>query len=376
MKRSTLICLVLALALAAMPLLAGCAAKDNRVVARVGDREITMQQFTNAYRNNEAYAVYYGYDLSTDEGLADFQDYILDLLVNSEMLLYQADQAGITLTEEEVAEAETTGKESYDAFYDQFLQAAENAGASDVRAYANKLLTDALVDNGMTVSEVKQSYLDSARDNMIIEKLQNQILDEVQPTAEELRAMYDEELAEQQELFDETPSSYFSYATSAAYGYSCIPLYVPEGFFRVRQILVADEETANEVLEKLEAGEDFETLLEEYNTDPGMESEAYANGYLVGEGANFITEFLDAALALENDGDVSPAVQSSEGYHIIKRVSTEPSRVISYEEQQESLDAYFTNVLKNEHYNEVLNGWLETEGLVTRDESLYRTVGK
>ena len=57
-------------------------------------------------------------------------------------------------------------------------------------------------------------------------------------------------------------------------------------------------------------------------------------------------------------------------------MSTEPSRVISYEEQQESLDAYFTNVLKNEHYNEVLNGWLETEGLVTRDESLYRTVGK
>ena len=94
MKRSTLICLVLALALAVMPLLAGCAAKDNRVVARVGDREITMQQFTNAYRNNEAYAVYYGYDLSTDEGLADFQDYILDQLINSEMLLYQADQAG------------------------------------------------------------------------------------------------------------------------------------------------------------------------------------------------------------------------------------------------------------------------------------------
>ena len=64
-----------------MPLLAGCAAKDNRVVARVGDREITMQQFTNAYHNNEAYAVYYGYDLLTDEGLADFQDYILDQLI-------------------------------------------------------------------------------------------------------------------------------------------------------------------------------------------------------------------------------------------------------------------------------------------------------
>lgn len=376
MKRISLICLVLVLALATTSLLAGCGAQDNRIAARVGDREITMQQFTNAYQNSATYAAYYGYDLSTVEGVEKYQDYILDSLIKDAMQLYQAEQAGITLTDEEEAQAKAKGQESYDSFYNNFVKAAENAGATDVRAYANKLLTDALVNNGLTVAQIKQSYIDSARDSMIINKLQSEILDEVQPTAEELKALYDAELAKQQELFDRTPSSYFTYVMSAAYGYSCIPLYVPGGLFRVRHILVKDEETANEVLEKINAGEDFETLLNEYNTDPGMKEAAYQNGYLVGEGANFVTEFLDAALLLEEDGDISPVVKSSNGYHIIKRVSTEPSHVIAYEDQQEALDTYFTNVAKSTHFNEKLDGWLTTEGLVTRYEELYRTVGK
>lgn len=175
-----------------------------------------------------------------------------------------------------------------------------------MRAYANKLLTDTLVSNGMTVSEAKQSYIDSARNNMIIEKMQNRIFAEVEPTEEELYDMYEEELQVQKDLFDESPASYFTYDLYAAYGNNCIPLYIPEGFIRVRQILVEDEETANELLTRLMEGEDFETLLNQYNTDPGMADEANADGYLVGEGANYLEEFLEAALALENDGDISP----------------------------------------------------------------------
>ena len=107
-----------------------------------------------------------------------------------------------------------------------------------------------------------------------------------------------------------------------------------------------------------------------------MKNEAYADGYLVGEGANFVQEFLDAALALKKDGDVSPITKSSNGYHIIKRVSTEPSAEIAYADEQEKLDAYFTSQAKSEHYSDRMTAWLETDGLVVRFEDVYREIGK
>ena len=64
-------------------------------------------------------------------------------------------------------------------------------------------------------------------------------------------------LATLQKELAEDPSYYFVMENFYNYGYTYMPLYVPEGFFYVRQILVADEETANTVLEKIEAGEDL-----------------------------------------------------------------------------------------------------------------------
>lgn len=375
MKRKTLMCLLLVLVLVMTALLAGCSKKDNRVAAKVGDREITMQQLRNAYFNSQSYAMYY-FDLSTDEGLKVYQDYLLDSLIENAMLLYQAEQADVRLTEEEEAKAVADGEDSYADFYQGFVTSAKNAGATDVQAYANKLLTDALSANGMTLSELRRSYIDGAIDSAITLKYQAAIRSEVEPTAEELKAMYDEELADQKARFTENPAEYFKTELAASYGTGCMPLYVPEGFFRVRHILVAEEATAQEILDKLANGEDFEQLLTEYNTDPGMKNEAYADGYLVGEGANFVQEFLDAALALKKDGDVSPITKSSNGYHIIKRVSTEPSAEIAYADEQEKLDAYFTNQAKSEHYSDRMTAWLETDGLVVRFEDVYREIGK
>lgn len=80
-------------------------------------------------------------------------------------------------------------------------------------------------------------------------------------------------------------------------------------------ILVADEETANEVLDKLNAGEDFATLAQEYSTDTG----SAANGGDLGQfgPGKMVAEFEDAAYALEID-EISEPVQTQHGYHIIK----------------------------------------------------------
>lgn len=354
---------------------AGCA-KQETLAAKAGDREITLQQLENSYSNSSSYASYSGYSLDTDEGIAAYVEYLLDNLIASNMKIYQAKLAGITLTDDEIAAAKESAQSNYDDTYQSFIDQATSAGASNVNAYAKTLFTNALVQNHTTVNKLKASMLEDAENETLVAKHKTALLEGVALTDDELLQKYNDELAAQKTLFDSDPSQYFTYETYSAYGYYAPPLYIPEGFFRVRQILVADEATALLIKEKLDAGEDFEALLAEYNTDPGMDNEAYADGYLVGTGANFVESFLSASLALENDGDVSAPVQSDYGWHIIKRVSTEPAHEIAYEDIKESANAYFEAAYLTQYYQDIVDGWVADETLVTRYPENYASVGR
>lgn len=77
----------------------------------------------------------------------------------------------------------------------------------------------------------------------------------------------------------------------------------------------ADPKTAIEgVLARAKAGEDFNALMDEFNEDPGESP----SGYTFGKGV-MVPEFESAAFAL-GYGEISDIVESSYGYHIIKRI--------------------------------------------------------
>ncbi len=83
----------------------------------------------------------------------------------------------------------------------------------------------------------------------------------------------------------------------------------------------AIQPTVDEVMAKVEAGEDFDALIEQYNTDPGMQREpGKTNGYAVCKDFTpFEPAFVEAAMALENVGEVSKPVRSdSYGFYIIR----------------------------------------------------------
>ena len=94
---------------------------------------------------------------------------------------------------------------------------------------------------------------------------------------------------------------------------------------------------AQEVLAKARAGEDFWELIREYGDDPGMAS---GEDYIFPEG-QMVKAFEDAAFALQ-PGEISDIVQSSYGYHIIRRSEITHEVFDQYYDQfYESAKSYF-----------------------------------
>lgn len=85
---------------------------------------------------------------------------------------------------------------------------------------------------------------------------------------------------------------------------------------RCAHILVKNEVTAKEVLDKINKGESFAKLAEQYSLD-GSRRRGGDLGFF-GRGM-MVKEFENAAFAL-NKGQVSPIIKTQFGYHIIKRL--------------------------------------------------------
>ena len=88
---------------------------------------------------------------------------------------------------------------------------------------------------------------------------------------------------------------------------------------------------AEEVAQRAKAGEDFDTLIAEYNEDPGMESSP--DGYVFTEG-EMVDEFYQGTKALEIGG-ISDPIKSSYGWHIIERL---PLRDEDFESVQATIE--------------------------------------
>ncbi len=122
-----------------------------------------------------------------------------------------------------------------------------------------------------------------------------------------------------------------------------------------RHILVADEQKAKEVLDKLAAGGKFEDLAKTYSIDEGNKDQGGDLGWF--PRGVMLPEFDEAAFALKKGERSSQPVKTTYGYHVIQvddravRKLEEP--MLSQVQQQTFLQ------------------WLESQRAIAKIDRLY-----
>ena len=363
----------------AMTALVGCSAVvTDPVVAKVGDVEIKYSTFYNAFAQ---YAQYGIIDTSTALTAQEGRDMIMEMLVDSVVPMAQAKKEGITLTDEENEAAKADALAMMDGYLDTYMdEAIEDEAerkAAAIKAF-DAAYKAADLNYADLLVEMEKEYVDNALGSKLIAELYATV---AEPTDEDIQARYDEELAADVEAYAADPSQYYNDDMYYSYYGNLRPLQAPEGLYYVKHILIknaenADEEDkerdykalAQEVMDKINTGDDFEVLIAEYNEDQGMESNP--EGYIIGADFEGVYDeaFQKAAAELKKEGDVSGLVEGSYGIHIIKRygdVSTEP---VALDEVKEDIKNLILSELQNELYTAKVAEWKESLDIVTYDK--------
>ncbi|MEA3447885.1 MAG: peptidylprolyl isomerase [Bacteroidota bacterium] len=118
------------------------------------------------------------------------------------------------------------------------------------------------------------------------------------------------------------------------------------------------EAKVKEIKQKLDAGEAFDKLAEEYSED---RRSARSGGLLpwFGVGGKMIPEFEEAAFQLNEIDEIAGPVKTSYGYHFIKLIDKEP--VGSFEEEKSKIASRISNSARASRSKEVLVEKLKKE---------------
>jgi foldase protein PrsA len=122
----------------------------------------------------------------------------------------------------------------------------------------------------------------------------------------------------------------------------------------------AIQPTVDEVVTKINAGEDFDALMAQYGQDTGMQSEpAKTDGYPVCTGdTQWADEFTTASMALSKVGDVSAPFKTSYGTHIVKYVSDIAEGAVPLADVKDAVSAELLKTKQDDLYNTTVSQWV------------------
>ena len=347
------------------------------LLATINGKDVPIDDALTEY---SYYAMMYGMYGMTNQ-LETLKQEIAEYYIKLELIYAKFDELGLEVSEEFVRENADAEYQSAVESYKTYVQ-KDGKTEEQIRKEAEDLLLQDGYDIGY--------FEDYARNAFRLDAVLKHFTGDISVTEEDVRAYFDDLVASDRELYE---SNIAYYEQASQYGERIV--YTPEGFRRVKHILVllseedqdkmydlekqlasetADkaalqaqideifatiEPKAQEIMDKLTAGEDFISLMETYGEDPGMTVEPNkTEGYLVHpQSAQWVTAFRDAAVALEKPGDISQPVRTSYGLHIIRYESEVPAGPVDYEAIKDSLRAEVLDTVMNNHYNKIIDEW-------------------
>ena len=361
------------------------------MLATINGKDIPIDEALKEYAYYEMMYTMYGYTAELEQLKKEIADYYIDL----ELIYLQFEALGMQADMDEVKAA---AQANYQATAQSYTTYVTDKTLTDDQKL--KAAEELMIGDGYDMAYFEQVAYNEARLTAVLEHYSK----DINATEEDVKAYYDDLIASDKALY-ESNIAYYEQANS----YGERVMYVPEGFRRVKHILVvlsdedqsslstlttklkslnasknaegADIEALNksigeveaqidaiyatiepkveEIMNKLAAGEDFAALMEAYGEDPGMKSEPYASeGYLVhADSAQWVAEFRDGAMALEQIGDISQPIRTSYGLHIIRYEGDVQSGAADYETVREELAAEVQDVLMNNYYNDLVGQW-------------------
>ena len=382
---------------------------EAQILAEFGDGGIVwLADAQAAYDEEVNYYTNAGYSISGYESY--IKRGVLQNLVRQAILEAKAEELGLkALSEADLEELGANADDILNQYVEAYSQYFATEGASDEETRQATL--EYLASAGLT----KEVLIDELSSDRWSDALYQYAIDGVAVTDEEVRARYEQLVADGEASYANSDYSYNSDRMNGE-----LIAWNPEGYRSVTHVLVkfdSDQTSqykalqsslstyqkelealdtepaegeerrdrgdieadiaatsveldalyaallprAEAVIEAFNGGADFGALIDEYGEDPGMDDpQTRADGYAVA--ANSTTwdqAFTDGAMSIEAVGGISGPVYGANGIHIIYYQSDITPGPVPFEDIAETVSAMALEQKVSDTYNSQVEAWIE-----------------